>query len=1467
MTFPKWPLSVDSKENFVLHPASVLPPTNETSTAVTTTTALTLAVPFKHRRNQTTHAAIMTMMMIMIQVNRYHRLLLLLLFLLVVAVVMALLRLVGWSCSSIHSDRYWYTTTRHTNSSNFTSGFTVATPAMMEGSDGIIVSVPIYTILYPLVLVWVIGSIIRTRRCQPRNPWTFQKWTLGRQRHYHQEPRGRMVRSTCVRRKKFLTRKVFKSGMILMTIFLMMMMIMMMLPTIHGVGTEEGPVMMMTATTTTSATAAAAATTTTTTTTTTTPNPFLVLCLVDGNILIYDAYDGTFHSGFRSGIPLVGASSTLTTATTTSNTSKKTSRRRIVPGLDGRLYITSDQDSNNNNNNKEGGTAETMTLHPLTITVVDVLQNPVKTCSSEHECGIVTATKATSLFALDVATGQLVWYQTPNGKTTTVSTPSRLGTVLLQREDFLVRQISTDSGDQVWNVTLGTFQALEFGDHHTQQQESNQQQPPQETQTVKNHPTTDPNRLPDSGKERSLPDGTTEKSLERAFQRDIATTTSSKSSHPILPSVIFGPDGLSLTLVDPRNARRILWRQEFPSVVASVFGLSGSSWKPLTVLEDVMTNQEEDEEQQDGGEYNSNDDDDDDNYYNNNDATLVNEPSTTRQQMNKKALSPSQPPSPFLLPQQHHYYHHYHHPGSSNSRSLSRQSLLSSSSSSSSSPSTSFSDWYDSDPMGLTFYKPPTWQEVLANQLQFGRIRERFNFLFHMPTECSLPGAACAANTYPPLENHPHHQHHHHHQSWMTDYLKAHQKERTSNQQYQHEHYFPIRLALPSAPPDAYNNHMQRTRDGLFLPWPLVATIVISVIGIGAIAFRWVYYKKKQQWMQLMARSMVATSMRQPTTTTTTQESLIAPRSNCENQDSTLDERRHDYQVGSSNDDCDTGKSHNHQNGNKTSTRFLRRTQSMPEVPKDTLEEHSRISTVDLFVNGCLDRRNTDDGIINAQQFVLSTENDLDKNKEASNGYPPTNTTAVPTASGNSSTSQGVGLIDGIPLVRYSRYKSEFEQILALGKGGFGTVFRCKNVLDGREYAIKKVFIRHDQRQPQEFSQRLQRVLREVKILALLDHPNIVRYYTAWLELEQGTNDKDSKSAASAIPSASDYYLLGSPSPTTKNDTLSSRQVSGDHATVTTTTSADRRPTWDPWRKQTNLTGRQKHVKLAYDDSYNRSQSDPDMSHIRLDDCGFTFDRSGDDHNNPSFSCSGSKGDPTTSTENSMDRRRYGTQGDVSIEGSHSAGSVEPSSTWSQDDTEHITRTIMERKVLDTTKSESAIVMRHTLYIQMQLCSQKTLADFLANEEARRGPSGGKCVDIPYALSLFLQIAQGVKQIHAQGLIHRDLKPNNCFIDDSGVVKVGDFGLSREAGEKGNDVPSKRPSTLGCDGGDNTAGVGTRSYASPEQMNGSDYDSSTDVYSLGIMLFELCYPMYTVSICLISESIQKTVSFLVNCLV
>jgi serine/threonine protein kinase len=111
---------------------------------------------------------------------------------------------------------------------------------------------------------------------------------------------------------------------------------------------------------------------------------------------------------------------------------------------------------------------------------------------------------------------------------------------------------------------------------------------------------------------------------------------------------------------------------------------------------------------------------------------------------------------------------------------------------------------------------------------------------------------------------------------------------------------------------------------------------------------------------------------------------------------------------------------------------------------------------------------------------------------------------------------------------------------------------------------------------------------------------------------------------------------------------------------------------------------------------------------------------------------------------------------------------------------------------------------------------------------------------------MFAHIARGVKHVHQQGMIHRDLKPSNCFMDESDLVKIGDFGLSRESGVY-TDEEDTSASKTDVTGSENTAGIGTSSYASPEQISGSDYDSSTDVYSLGVILFELCYPMLTVS--------------------
>ncbi|KAI5203869.1 kinase-like protein [Aureobasidium subglaciale] len=96
----------------------------------------------------------------------------------------------------------------------------------------------------------------------------------------------------------------------------------------------------------------------------------------------------------------------------------------------------------------------------------------------------------------------------------------------------------------------------------------------------------------------------------------------------------------------------------------------------------------------------------------------------------------------------------------------------------------------------------------------------------------------------------------------------------------------------------------------------------------------------------------------------------------------------------------------------------------------------------------------------------------------------------------------GNGILPGHPLLNSTRYTRDFEEFGILGKGGYGTVFRCKHNLDGRHYAIKKIPLGPSRmRKIQENGQaELDHILVEVRTLARLEHPNIVRYHSGWIE-------------------------------------------------------------------------------------------------------------------------------------------------------------------------------------------------------------------------------------------------------------------------------------------------------------------------------------------------------------------------------
>src|SRR5918998_3211204 len=93
------------------------------------------------------------------------------------------------------------------------------------------------------------------------------------------------------------------------------------------------------------------------------------------------------------------------------------------------------------------------------------------------------------------------------------------------------------------------------------------------------------------------------------------------------------------------------------------------------------------------------------------------------------------------------------------------------------------------------------------------------------------------------------------------------------------------------------------------------------------------------------------------------------------------------------------------------------------------------------------------------------------------------------------------------------------------------------------------------------------------------------------------------------------------------------------------------------------------------------------------------------------------------------------------------------------------------------------------------------------------------------AVAYAIEIARALGAAHARAIVHRDIKPQNVLVDEEGSAKVTDFGIARSLEEEG----------LTADG----RVLGTTDYVSPEQALGHDVDGQSDIYSLGIVLYEM----------------------------
>ncbi|XP_053685295.1 eIF-2-alpha kinase GCN2 isoform X2 [Sabethes cyaneus] len=324
-----------------------------------------------------------------------------------------------------------------------------------------------------------------------------------------------------------------------------------------------------------------------------------------------------------------------------------------------------------------------------------------------------------------------------------------------------------------------------------------------------------------------------------------------------------------------------------------------------------------------------------------------------------------------------------------------------------------------------------------------------------------------------------------------------------------------------------------------------------------------------------------------------------------------------------------------------------------------------------------------------------------------------------------------------------SRLQTEFEVLSYIGKGAYGDVIKVRNILDNRQYAIKRILL------PARRKQFYKKMTREVQVLSRLNHENVVRYFNSWVEKVNPDDEIYQR-----VESSCDWSL--------------------------STGSARPRVATQVAKKNSEI-----NSDWVIDSSSSSEDDDDDDDNGRSDGIEFV-DSNGEVATYESFS-------DVEAAANEKERR-----------------SATPG---------------LPMDML-------------YMYIQMEFCEKSTL---------RTAIDANLYLDVERVWRLFREIAEGLFHIHQQGMIHRDLKPVNIFLDSRDQVKIGDFGLATTSilalqnQQQERIAQSQQIKSLDM-GNSLTGKVGTALYVAPEltgNASKSTYNQKVDLYSLGIILFEM----------------------------
>ena len=466
------------------------------------------------------------------------------------------------------------------------------------------------------------------------------------------------------------------------------------------------------------------------------------------------------------------------------------------------------------------------------------------------------------------------------------------------------------------------------------------------------------------------------------------------------------------------------------------------------------------------------------------------------------------------------------------------------------------------------------------------------------------------------------------------------------------------------------------------------------------------------------------------------------------------------------------------------------------------------------------------------------------------------------------------------------RFDSEFKNCKEIGQGGFSTVYSVKHILDECEYAIKVIQIK---RPKGNLQKELDSVLQEIRILAKYKSEYVVNYCHSWVEvnMKSSINNINKNNMNNSNTSKINQKIIdtNNKKEIENDDSLSSFDlniVEDDESLVMRWNDNDKS---DSENSEKNIEEDDDGINQYYDDKtkdiqgINVIKDIKEISNNKIKD------------NSPFADIK----EINQNIKEAKDIKDLKDLNNHNINNNNNSNSNSNSNIQTQTQMQMQTQTHKDNKVIiNNIKYEINQIDYLNIYIQMELCNE-TLTDYikkkvntisLANTNSTNNTNKDSIskIDLNYTIKLFEKIVNSVQWIHERNLIHRDIKPSNIFLTES-TIKLGDLGLATNliSNLNLNQTNSKSTTTtkipslssplnlihLGSTSISNiqpnnnfnindfsnilnlnssqfhTKNIGTIQYAAPEQISSNYYDYKVDIYSLGLVLFEMIYPMTT----------------------